>query len=254
MKSPHIVALHTRTWNPGGAHRALLLHGLGSDGATMWRLADHLAGRGYEVVAPDLRGQGISPPSGSYHLADMAADVRALGTGWDLVVGHSLGGAVAGVLLADAGFAAWGLLLDPVLLIPQEWMPDIEAALVNEAGGNLTVEAIRDRAPLWDDEDVFRLARAGALLSPNVVRQILHATQPWDLMEWVARWVVPVTILAADPAVEALFTPDHAAAVTRACATARVITVPQAGHNVHRDAPETVLAALDHAIGELHIT
>lgn len=164
------------------------------------------------------------------------------------------GRAVAAVLLADPAFAACGLLLDPVLLIPPDWMPEIEAALVNEAGGNLTIEAIRERAPLWDDEDVFRLARAGALLSPNVVRQILHATKPWDLMEWVARWSVPVTILAADPAVEALFTPEHAEAVTAVCATARVVTVPQAGHNVHRDAPDTVLAALDHAIGELPAT
>ena len=252
--TPHIVELHRRVWNPGGAHRALLLHGLGSDGATMWRLADHLAGRGFEVMAPDLRGQGISPPSGSYRLEEMADDVRALGSGWDVIAGHSLGGAVAAVLLADPAFAAHGLLLDPVLRIPQEWMPDIEVALVNEAGGNLTVEAIRERAPLWDDEDVFRLARAGALLSPKVVRQILHATQPWDLMAWVARWTAPVTILAADPAVEALFTPDTAAAVTDVCATARVVTVPQAGHNVHRDAPETVLAALDHAIGELPTT
>lgn len=248
--TPYVVELHRRVWNPGGARRALLLHGLGSDGATMWRLADHLAGRGYEVVAPDLRGQGISPPSGSYRLDEMAEDVRALGTGWDLVVGHSLGGAVAALLLADPAFAARGLLLDPVLLIPQEWLPDIEAALVSEAGGNLTVEGIRERAPLWDDEDVFRLARAGALLSPNVVRQILHAAQPWDLMDAVARWAVPVTILAADPAVEALFTPDHAAAVMAACATARVVTVPQSGHNVHRDAPDTVLAALDHAVVE----
>ena len=252
--TPHAVQLHTRVWNPGGTHRALLLHGLGSDGATMWRLADHLAGRGYEVVAPDMRGQGISPPAASYTLAEIAADVRALGTGWNIVAGHSLGGAVAAVLLGDPGFAAHGLLLDPVLIVPRDWMPDLEAALVNEAGGNLTVEAIRERAPLWDDEDVFRLARAGALLSPNVVRQILRATQPWDLTEWVARWTVPVTILAADPAVEALFTPDHAAAVTAACATARVVTVPQAGHNVHRDAPDTVLAALDHAIGELRTT
>ena len=246
----HTVRLHTRMWNPDGRRRALLLHGLGSDGATMWRLADHLAGRGYAVTAPDLRGQGLSPPAASYRLDELAGDVRALGTGWDLIVGHSLGGAVAAVLLGEAGFAEHGLLLDPVLLIPQEWMPDIEAALVQEAGGSLTVEAIRDRAPLWDDEDVFRLARAGALLSPNVVRQILHATQPWDLMDAVARWVVPVTILAADPAVEALFTPDHAAAVTAACATARVVTVPQSGHNVHRDAPATVLAALDHAVVE----
>lgn len=252
--TPHVVALHTRVWNPGGRRRALLLHGLGSDGATMWRLADHLAGRGYEGTAPDLRGQGISPPASSYRLDEIAADVRALGTGWDLVVGHSLGGATVAVLLADPDFAARALLLDPVLLIPPEQMPDIENTLVAEAGGTLTVDRLRTEQPLWDDEDVFRLARASALLSPHVVRQILHATQPWDLMEYVAAWSTAVTILAADPAAGALFTPEHAAAVSAASAGVRVITVPQAGHSVHRDAPATVLAALDHAIGELGIS
>lgn len=246
----HIVRLHTRVWNPGGAHRALLLHGLGSDGSTMWRLADHLAGRGFEVVAPDLRGQGLSPPATSYGLDEIAADVRALGTGWDLIVGHSLGGAVAAVLLAAEGFAAHGLLLDPVVLIPPERRAEFEAALVGEVGGALTLERVRAEQPLWEDEDVFRLVRASAQVSPHVVRRVVQDNPQWDLLPRVAAWAVPVTILAADPLMGALFPPAHAAAVNQACAAARIITVPEAGHSVHRDAPHTVLAALDHAVGE----
>ena len=46
-------------------------------------------------------------------LAEMAADVRFLGTDWDLVVGHSLGGAVAAAEqpAADVGHAEHAGLL-----------------------------------------------------------------------------------------------------------------------------------------------
>src|SRR5215210_6421317 len=141
MTARAVVVLHTRVWNPGGHHRALLLHGLGSDGSTMWRLADHLARLGYEVTAPDLRGQGLSPPAASYAVQDMAADVRLLGTNWDVLVGHSLGGAVAAVLLAEDGLAARGLLIDPVLSVAQADKPGLTEMLVSEVGGAATVHS-----------------------------------------------------------------------------------------------------------------
>ena len=45
-------------WGPEPA-RVLLIHGITSSGATMWRLGEGLAERG--VVAPDLRGHGEAP-------------------------------------------------------------------------------------------------------------------------------------------------------------------------------------------------
>jgi pimeloyl-ACP methyl ester carboxylesterase len=41
-----------------GPRRALLLHGLGSSGASWWRIAEALAEREFQVCAPDLRGPG----------------------------------------------------------------------------------------------------------------------------------------------------------------------------------------------------
>jgi len=111
------VRLNTHLWNPGGpAGRALLLHGLGSDGTTMWRLASHLADRGYLVAAPDLRSHGGSPSAADHRLGALTEDVAILGAAWDLVVGHSLGGAVAASLLArDDVEVSAALLVDPVL-------------------------------------------------------------------------------------------------------------------------------------------
>ena len=247
MASP-TVALHTRTWNEQGSRTALLLHGLGSDGSTMWRLADHLARHDFRVTAPDLRGQGLSPPTASYSLEDMAADVRQLGTDWDFVAGHSLGGAVAAVLLSEVGFARRGLLIDPVLYVDEADKPALTEALLADMGDGLTMERVRAEAPQWDEEDGFRLVRASALVSPHVVRRVVADTSPWDLLPLAKRWTSAVTILAADPVVGALFTPQHTERLQGVRAEVRVVTVPQAGHSIHRDTPATVLAAIDHLL------
>ena len=244
------VRLFTRVWNVGAAHRALLLHGLGSDGATMWRLADHLGRQGYEVTAPDLRGAGMSPATASYSVNEFAGDLRLLGTQWDLIVGHSLGGALAAVLLADGDYAARGLLLDPVLFFSEADKAVVTPVFQAEVGGALTVDRIRAEEPDWDDEDVFRLAKASATISPSVVYRVLHDTKPWDLIAHAEKWPAQVTILAADPDLGALFTPDHAERVRELAPHVRIVTVPQAGHSLHRDAPATVLAAIDHLIAD----
>jgi pimeloyl-ACP methyl ester carboxylesterase len=63
---PAPVRLQTHVWNPLGDRRALLLHGLASDGACWWRLASQLADDGWMVLAPDLRGHGRSPAAIAY--------------------------------------------------------------------------------------------------------------------------------------------------------------------------------------------
>jgi pimeloyl-ACP methyl ester carboxylesterase len=89
------LPLATRNWGSGD-RTALLIHGITSDGGTWWRLGPALAAEGYTVSAVDLRGHGDSPRAAIYGLADYVDDVTALGTApWDLVVGPSLGGAIA---------------------------------------------------------------------------------------------------------------------------------------------------------------
>lgn len=84
-----------------GAPVLLLLHGLGANAAVWERLRPLLAARWKgRWLAPDLRGHGRSPPAEHYSLGAHAADVAALlDPGEEVVVlGHSMGGAVAMVL------------------------------------------------------------------------------------------------------------------------------------------------------------
>src|SRR5262249_8193932 len=104
------MELNTHRWGDGDT-RVLLIHGICSSGATWWAIAAGIENA--TVVAPDLRGHGESPRANDYSAAAFAED---LGSGWDLVIGHSLGGLIAVHAAAhDAGFAKRLILLDPVL-------------------------------------------------------------------------------------------------------------------------------------------
>ena len=84
----------------GGAGRPLiLLHGGGGNLETMDQYAERLRD-GHRVVALDSRGCGQSGPAQRYGWSDMVLDVEAvvtmIGAGEADVLGHSLGGMVAG--------------------------------------------------------------------------------------------------------------------------------------------------------------
>jgi pimeloyl-ACP methyl ester carboxylesterase len=92
----------------------VLLHGMMSTAATWWRIGPALAERGWVVDALDLPGHGDWPPSERPLDLDMLVDGvagRLDGPG-DLLVGHSLGGAVAVALAGRRPGAARAVALE----------------------------------------------------------------------------------------------------------------------------------------------
>ena len=95
------VALHYQTWGAPNPDRAVvLIHGLTANHMTWALLGPHLANAGYFVIAPDLRGRGLSgkPPQGygvAIHAADLLALLDALNIRQADIVGHSLGAVIA---------------------------------------------------------------------------------------------------------------------------------------------------------------
>jgi len=73
----------------------VLLHGMTSDSSTWAQVAPDLAAVGYRVIAPDQRGHGGSPRTGSYSFEEMREDLRQLADALGLVRfvlgGHSMG-------------------------------------------------------------------------------------------------------------------------------------------------------------------
>src|SRR3954452_3814698 len=108
---PAPVALPRISWgSPTAPRRALLVHGLGSNAALMWRFGVALGGAGWRADAVDLRGHGTAPRALDYTIAAYAADLASTtpeaGAG-ALVVAHSRGGAAAAVVAAaDPGWTS----------------------------------------------------------------------------------------------------------------------------------------------------
>lgn len=90
-----------RVPGPPGAPTVVLLHGLSGTADLTWTPSYRDLARFFSVVAPDQRGHGDGIPHGAaaYRLEDCADDVaalvRTLGVGPVIMVGYSMGGAVA---------------------------------------------------------------------------------------------------------------------------------------------------------------
>jgi pimeloyl-ACP methyl ester carboxylesterase len=237
------LRLQTHVWNPLGDRRALLIHGLTSDGTCWWRLASELADAGWMVLAPDLRSHGRSPTAEAHDLHTLAEDVALLGSGWELVVGHSLGGAIAAHLLARPLGIGAAVLVDPVLELDGPRRRQLREALAAEAGG-VDAAGVRAAEPGWDERDVQRKVLAAALMTPDIVDAVLDDNDPWDLVESTSRWQARVHLLAADPDRGGMLDPALAGRIDAASPTVTHGVVEGCGHSIQRERPTVLSAAV----------
>jgi pimeloyl-ACP methyl ester carboxylesterase len=243
------VALPLTGWGaPDAPRTALLLHGLTSAGAVWWRVADGLARSGFRVVAPDLRGHGSAPRTLGYPLGAFASDALRLRTddgAWDLVVGHSLGGATAILALAaDPSWARAALLVDPVI---DGRAPSPEAGARFAAGAIAEVEeadAVRIQAshPDWHPEDVHLKVVAARQTSRHVVEAVLDGIGH-DLEPRFESIAAPVVVLGADPRrSDAQVSAELGERLAARHPLLRYAVAEGSGHSIFRSDPERVVA------------
>ena len=232
------VALSTTVWGDG-SRRALLLHGLTSAGSTWWRIAEDLAELGYTVVAPDLRGHGTSPAGDDLSLASFRDDVLLLGNGWELLVGHSLGGAVAAAAIdAQSDFAQKLILEDPA--IDSSGTAEFLAGFP-EPTAHPTIEQIAAENPTWHPRDVELKVQALLQCGPEVTERTMNDAAPWDVWPAIVSTRVPTLLLAADPAEGALVTAERGEEAVAANDRIEFFLLDGAGHSMHRDAYDRFL-------------
>lgn len=250
---PAPVTLPRLHWgDPSSPRRVLLVHGLGSSGALMWRYGVALAEDGWSATAVDLRGHGDAPRALDYTIAAYAADLRGArpegGDAWDLVVGHSLGGASSTLAAADA--PAWTRRL--VLVDPAIFLRDRDAGIVRRsqerAFADNRAEAVREEHPHWHPHDIELKVDAVARGSRWAVEQTSAQNSPWDVREAAARLTVPTHVIGSDPDVYSIFDGELADEVLRANPALTMSVVRGAGHSPHRDKPETTMRALREVI------
>ena len=235
------LTLPTHTWgDASSARRALLLHGLSSSGATWWRVAEALVADGYFVTAVDLRGHGTAPTADSYAVADYASDLP--GTDWDLVIGHSLGGATAAVASLEAGFTKRLILLDPALVVPEADWKAVRDEQLSEL--TLTADDLRSSATPWSEKDIALKLDAVGHATAAMIEGTLDDNHPWSVIDLLPGLAVPTLILTGDPAVFTMLPPQIADAIVQANPLVEYRVIPGAGHSPHREQPEATLAAI----------
>lgn len=245
MPSPLTLPRHT--WGSSSApRRALLVHGLGSNGPLMWLFGTALADAGWHATAVDLRGHGIAPRALDYTIAAYAADLAETlpepgGGAWDLVVGHSLGGAASTV--AAAAHPAWTkqlVLVDPGIHLGAHDRQVVRNSQ-ERAFADPTEAAVRAEHPSWHENDIELKALSVRQASRWAVEQTSAQNMPWDVRADAAALTTPTHVLASDPKVYSIF---------KGALTAEVLANPMitmsviagAGHSPHRDKPAATIA------------
>ncbi|MBQ3360342.1 MAG: alpha/beta hydrolase [Microbacterium sp.] len=238
--------------DPTADRHALLVHGLGSSAALMWRLGEALAESGWHAVAVDLRGHGDAPRALDYTVAAYAADLGIArpqrGGTWDAVVGHSLGGASSTVAAAsDPDWTRRLILLDPAIFVEGR-----DAKIVRKsqerAFADQRIEVVQQEHPHWHPQDWELKVDAVRRASAWAVEQTSVQNTPWDVRADAARLAVPTHVIASDPEVYSIFTGDTATDVLSANPLVTMSIVDGAGHSLHRDKPEESIRQLREAL------
>lgn len=216
---------------------ALLIHGLSSSGETWWRVADALRHAGFEVTAPDLPGHGASPTIDRYRFADYAASLPE--GPYDLVVGHSLGGAIA-VTAADR--ARRLVLLDPVLEVPAAEWSAIRADQLAEL--DLSETLLEQDKPHWDERDRREKLAAIRAADHRMVGATFDDNPGWNVVAETRALTIPTLILGGDHAVYSMLATATAEGIAAANPLVEYRVVAGAGHSPHRDRPRETIEAL----------
>ncbi|MBP6629181.1 MAG: alpha/beta hydrolase [Kofleriaceae bacterium] len=262
------------TWGAASAPTVLLLHGFLDHGRGWTDVAAALAER-YFVVAPDLRGHGDSDwigPGGYYHFFDYVADVDALVDALAAdrsplhVVGHSMGGTIAGywagarpdrcrrlALLEGLGppesdvappvrVARWLDGWRAARAAPTRALPDLAAAAARLRHHDPLLSAeVADRLAAWGTRPV-----AGGVAWKHDPLHLTAGPYPFRREVAAALWRnVTCPVLVVDGAASTLRLAQTESADRLACfADARTAVLPHAGHMMQRHQPAALAELL----------
>ncbi len=242
------LCLHYEEVNPGGAPPVLLLHGLGSVGAD-WRFQfDALAGAGYRVLAPDLRGFGRSSAPPEVTVPAMAGDMvhllARLGAVPAHVVGLSMGGVVALQLAIDHPEVVRRLVLVNTFarLRPQSlsgwfyWL--LRAVLTRFIGPEKQAAMVAQRVfPRPEHEEMRRnLYQHIIHTNPCAYRSAMQALRRFDVRSRLGELQMPVLVVTGSE--DTTVSPPVQKEMAQHIPGARHVIVEGSGHGVIADNPD----------------
>ena len=239
------LALHLRVWPAGNPRRGLvvLVHGLGEHIDRYDHVARRLNGIGFDVVGYDHRGHGRSPGQRGGMPADdsLCADLgrvlyaaRESFPGPTVLVGHSLGGLIAGRFVAEGlqpKPAAWWRPVDALVMSSPALDPGTNAvqklllAVVAPMLPNLAVSNGLKVDWVSRSPDVIKAYAGDTLVHDRITGRLglFVAHQGPAVIAAAPRWTTPTLLMwaGADRCVAPAGSAAFAAAAPRDVVTTR---------------------------------
>jgi esterase len=256
------LRFHGRVWGNAGAPGVLILHSLTGHAWEWDPLACALADQRY-VIALDQRGHGASDRAADYAPQLMAADIMAildsLHLGRVSIVGHSMGAVNGYLAAAERPASVERLVIIDVGPTSRQMVQQVLPSALQsweQASFGAPDEALAE----W--LAINPRAREPAMrryVMPNLVRGHdgrwrwrFHAAglQSWveqlhdESAQWEAlRRITCQTLVIRAAESEALLAPD-ASRMIQQLRHGHLLEIPDAGHDVHIDQPEALVAAV----------
>lgn len=239
--------LTTATWGTGTPDIVMLHDGLGS--IAQWRSVPYEVARrtGLTVLAYDRAGHGSSTPrpSGPWPADWLHREAEVLslllsrvGAAQPVLVGHSDGGSIAAILAADQPSSCRQL----VLLAAHSWVESVtvdEIARLRATPGPIVGSLGR----YHDHPDALFEAWSGVWVGDEFAR--------WDIRPSLSTVAVPTIV--AQGVLDEYATPAHAIETSAAIGdNARPVLLPELGHLLPHEAPETVIELVDGFVRSQH--
>jgi pimeloyl-ACP methyl ester carboxylesterase len=242
---------------PGGGIPLLFLHGWNGARALWFPVMELLTTR-HRTIAPDLRGFGASNTApGPYRVETFADDLSAMIAELDLdplvVIGHSMGAAVAQRFAIDRPDAVEGLVLvSPVPAGGVAFPPNIDAFFRSIPGSsenaNLWLSKLTYREPTREIRNLLRAAAAAA--PPEVA---LESYDSWTSLRFADEAATIATpTLAIAPAEDKPMTPQFVReTVVEIIPGSRLEIVEETSHYVPLEAPERIARSIERFVDSL---
>ncbi|MFD3679892.1 alpha/beta fold hydrolase [Streptomyces sp. NPDC058613] len=240
-----------------GSERALLLHNWFGDRSSFDPMREHLNGDVFSYAFLDCRGYGKAiDTDGAFTMEEVAEDALAVADhlGWETytVIGHSMGGKAAQLMLLDAPSrvrSVIGISPVPASGFPLEGeMWELFAGAAKNPGNR---RAIIDNTTGGQRDDTWLDAMVGRSVersSATAFRAYLDSWARVDFHERVKDNPAPVLLLAGanDPVLgaEAL-----RGTWMQWYPNAELEVLPHTGHYAPEESPETVAAAVERFLG-----
>ena len=248
------VDIHCQQWSKNG-RPMLLIHGITSSSTTWNRIAPQLSQK-YQVFALDLRGHGLSskPDRGYDWINDYSRDVSEfIGLYLDeppIIIGHSLGAAVAAAVAAQKDQPTRAIILEdpPVFL-------DEQPGIINERFSTTLdmkalpfeekVEAFMGTARKWPPKTMKierELAEYKAMNLENiadaVITEIRTETTGYRAESLYPNIKCPCLIMLGNPELGGLVDHKDRERLSFILRQASIKEFDDAGHGLHNEAED----------------